>query len=74
MPFTKFKDYALDEGFCCPYAMLCARRKWLTSALAEDSGITLRAVRFWRKNFREGELKCAGNKSCLIRSPLEKTR
>lgn len=74
MPFKHFHNYAVDEGFCCPYAMLCARRKWMTSALAEDSNITLRAVRYWRKAFRDGELGCEGKKTCLIHSPPGKTR
>lgn len=66
MPFDRFAKYARDEGFCCPLALLSARSKWSTYMLAEDSGISERAVRFWREDFRKKRLSCQKRESCML--------
>lgn len=65
MPHTKMEDYAKDEGFCCPWALLVSRKQWRTSAMTEDSGMSSRAVRYWRRKARKKELTCAGCNGCL---------
>lgn len=65
MPHTKMEDYAEAEGFCCPWALLVSRKKWHTSAMTEDSGMSSRAIRYWRSRARKKELSCAGCNGCL---------
>lgn len=72
MPYHKMEDYAEEEGFCCPFALLYARKRWKTSAMTEDSGLSPRGVRWWRGNFRKGGVKCQGCENCmkkLIQAP-----
>lgn len=72
MPFDRFARYARDEGFCCPLALLTARQNWSTSMLAEDSGLTERAVRFWREDFRKKRLSCQKRDSCMLAKALDR--
>lgn len=66
MPADKMQRFAESEGFCCPWALLISRKRWLTSALTEDSGMSSRAIRYWRRAVRKGEVCCANCKGCLV--------
>lgn len=66
MPFKTFEEYAKAEGYCCPLHLLAARVNWLTSALAEDSGISPRAVNFWRLDYKRGKVQCKNAAGCMI--------
>ena len=70
MPFDKFAAYCRAEGFCCPMALLSARRDWNTWALAEDAGISMRMAREWREKARKKKLYCQRKKDCLIEKTL----
>lgn len=73
MPVRIFDTYCREEGFCCPYALLKARERWSTWALAEDSGVSRRGVRYHRKEVRLGRCVCAQRADCMlaIDKPLE---
>lgn len=67
MPFDRFQRYCKHEGFCCPLALLSARTNWDTVEMAEDSGLTERAVRYWRRLFRKKKLPCPRAQACLLK-------
>lgn len=73
MPFDKFDRYAKAEGFCCPLALLTARSKWSTWAIAEDAGISERQAREWRERARKKQVSCARSKECLLLKALAQT-
>lgn len=58
MPFDKFRQFLKDEGFCCPWAILTARKRWYTSNIASDAAMNPRAIRFWKAKLRKGLLQC----------------
>lgn len=66
MPFRKLEAYVEQEEFCCPLKLLEDRVKWSTERLAEDAGMTPRAMRFWRRLFKKGQLKCPRAPDCAI--------
>ena len=65
MPFDKMKQYASDEGFCCPWALLVSRKRWSTPLMAEDARMSPRALRYWRRAARKGDIRCLNCKDCL---------
>lgn len=66
MPFKNFEDYAKAEGYCCPLHLLADRVEWDNSVLAEDAGVTERAIRFWRLDYSRGKVQCKNNARCLL--------
>ena len=54
-------------GFCCPFAYFHASRDEKVSVIAMELSACERAVKLWRKRFREGQLQCPSCKGCFIR-------
>ena len=72
MPFDKFRQFLASEGFCCPWAILTARKRWYTSNIAQDAEMNPRAIRFWKAKLRKGLLKCENcPKGCLKEKILQ---
>lgn len=70
MANEKLIKHAKDEGYCCMWAFLEANREVYTSVLvklAREAGfpITPRAIRYQRRAFRKGEIKCEELENCL---------
>ena len=64
-PITKLFTQGL--GFCCLWAGLQANRHVPTGTLAAGLGVTDRAIRYVRAQFRSGEIKCQECGNCYAK-------
>ncbi len=72
MPYDRFRRFSRAEGFCCPLALLTARKAWGTPELAEDAEVDERTIRYWRRKFRKGDLTCLNYTTCLLQRALQR--
>jgi hypothetical protein len=65
----KFQDTIKHRGWCCPWAFLRTYLNMPTDVMAALLKLTPRAIRYQRRAFRKGKLKCmeCPNSACLIR-------
>jgi len=64
MPNNLMKQLAQCDGSCCIRKYLEVKKDMRTADLADHLGITTRALRYWRRRFRRGELTCDENSEC----------
>lgn len=51
-------------GYCCPYAFLRTNKQ--TGHIAIRLGMSDRTVRLWKARFRDKELHCTVQPSCML--------
>ena len=59
MPEKKLeKLIKLDPECCCPWGFFHSRRHWNTAKIALATGLTKRAIRYWKRKIKLGEVQC----------------
>lgn len=64
-------EKAICDGlaYCCTYAFFRVNKR--TGMVAARLGFTDRAVRYWKAQFRNGELGCEKRDCCMLKALRE---
>lgn len=47
-----------DKDCCCPFGFFYSRRAWNTAKLSRATGLTKRAIRYWKRKVKLGKVVC----------------
>lgn len=66
MVATKLMEQLVShEGYCCLWACFHYNRKVRTAAFAKRYGVSRQTIKYWRKKYKRGQLKCLATSGCL---------
>jgi hypothetical protein len=74
---SPFRFVAESQGACCPAEFLRQTRRETSADLAAFLGFSPRTIRYWRKRYKDGKVKCEKRSNCprrLNAEPLELER